>query len=578
MVTFLALRDLPKQSPGTDAKADTARQAEVQILNRLTGRVRDLRMTLPGGTVVSDRWRDGVVPRLSARDARDGSRLLSADSAWLGALQRRGLGPQDVSVSMMGPGIPPPDWGEPGHRYGRYLASARSERGFVSPPVEGIIGVVDLTQQRVVTVIDAEPDPPPLDRGQVPIFPRRIEPRGSFPSPIRGRGYQVQGSSVSWAGWEFRLTMDPREGLVLHDVAFGATPGGPARSILARASLAEMLVPYGDPSEAWRFRSIFDAGEYGIGRNAATLIPGEDLPRDAERFDVVLADDTGAPRTLPGVIGLHERDGGLRWRHGDRARRSRELVVRSATTVGNYDYGFSWVFSEDGVLAMEIDLTGMMLVKGVTTGDPRFGSRVGPNLSAIHHQHFFNFRLDFDIAGLGNQVREVEAVALPPDTATNPWGTGFVRRTTLLVREQDAIRDPGPRNSRGWVVENPALRDSLSGAPGYVIVPGPLPALQAAPASPITTRGAFATHALWVTRWKPEERYAAGEFPGQDPGGAGLPAFTADNEVIEDTDIVVWYTTGITHFPRPEEWPLMPVSRIRFELRPTHFLTGGDHP
>ena len=146
-------------------------------------------------------------------------------------------------------------------------------------------------------------------------------------------------------------------------------------------------------------------------------------------------------------------------------------------------------------------------------------------------------------------------------------------RSTVLRRERSAMRDLAPSRSRTWVVENPERTDSLGGHPGYVLVPGGLPDLLVDSAARLARRGTFATHALWVTAQKPGERYPAGEFPGQDPGGAGLPAFTADDEPVVGADVVLWYTIGSTHLPRPEEWPVMPVQRIRFELRPTHFLT-----
>ncbi len=571
VLTYLALHESSKQDLATASTVAATRQVEVQLLDRSSGSVRDLTIDIAGMSVVSEQRRDGAVPRLSSMDARQGARLLTSDSVWLSALRRRGLGPNEVAAHMMGPGVLGLGWEVTGHRYARMIPYLTAERNNVSAPVEGIVGIVDLTAGTVVAVTDAEREPPPIDRSPVPIFPDEPELKRSLSVQQRRHNYRVDGSSISWAGWTFGFAMDPRVGLVLHDVAFGPSGQRPHR-ILSRAALSEMLVPYGDPSSAWSFRSIFDAGEFGIGRTAATLIPGQDLPDNAERFDAVMASDAGLPRHLRGVIGLYERDGGLRWRHGEQARRSRELVLRSATTVGNYDYGFSWVFSQDGVIAMEVDLTGQMLVKGVSHTDPRFGTSVAPHLSAILHQHFFNFRLDVDVGGQRNRVREVETTSLPVD-ATNSQGTAFAIRSTVLGREGKAVRDAAPALSRMWVVENPHLKDSLGQSPGYELHAGPLPALLAAPQSMLSKRGAFATHALWVTAWKGDERFAAGEFPGQDPGGAGLPSFIADDEAIDDADIVVWYTMGVNHLPRPEEWPLMPVSRIRFELRPRHFLT-----
>ena len=312
-----------------------------------------------------------------------------------------------------------------------------------------------------------------------------------------------------------------------------------------------------------------------MGSKAATLIPGADLPEGAERFGALLTTPAGLPRLRHDVIGLYERDGGLRWRHAERGARARELVLRSVATLGNYDYGFSWVFSQDGVIAMEIDLTGQLQVKGVSEANPRFGTAVGPHLSGVHHQHFFSFRLDFDVDGPRNRLREVYAQTLAMDS-TNPHGTAFGAVSQILTRESLAIRDLDPSKGRLWIVENPHVVDSLGNHPGYLIAPGPLPDLHADARAFVARRGAFATHALWATARREDEKYSAGEFPGQDPGGAGLPTFVADDESIDDTDLVVWYSTGMTHFPRPEEWPMMPVARIRFELKPVSFLTLRD--
>lgn len=567
VVTSLTLHEPPKSTP--DPATPTARHAAVQLFNRQGATLLDLTIALPDMAVLTERRREGVIPPPSRADYQAAARLVGQDSAWLAGLTRRGLSPAEVSMSMMGPGVLRAAWEQPGHRYVRVLAQLRAEPGMDPAPVEGLVAVVDLTEEAVATVIDAEPIPPPLDRRAVRIYPDQAD----LPRPLRivqrGRNYDVTGTTVTWAGWSFRFAMDPREGLVLHDVAFGP-PGAPARRILTRASLAEMLVPYGDPSAAWTFRSVFDAGEFGMGQTAVSLIPGRDLPDNAERFDATLAGEDGSPRVLRGVIGLYERDGGLRWRHRDQASRSRELVIRSAVNVGNYDYGFNWVFSQDGVIAMEIDLTGRLMVKGIATLDHRFGTQVAPQLSGIVHQHFFNFRLDFDVDGPRNRVQEMESHALPRDS-TNPHGTAFAMHMTVLERE--AARDLAPDRSRMWIIENPNSRDSLGGIPGYVLMPGPLPALLASPDAILRQRGAFAAHALWVTAHKDDERFPAGEFPGQDPGGAGLPAFISDDESIDNTDLVVWYTIGGTHMPKPEEWPMMPVHRIRFELRPRHFLT-----
>ena len=140
--------------------------------------------------------------------------------------------------------------------------------------------------------------------------------------------------------------MHPRDGLIIREV--GYQDGGQFRPILYRGSLSELLVPYGDPARDWSFRNAFDEGEYGLGRFADSLEPGVDCPENANFADAVFADETGSAYTIPRAIGVFERDGGLLWKHSARgrpeARRGRELVVYSSSTLGNYVYGFEWSF------------------------------------------------------------------------------------------------------------------------------------------------------------------------------------------------------------------------------------------
>ena len=76
-----------------------------------------------------------------------------------------------------------------------------------------------------------------------------------------------------------------------------------------------------------------------------------------------------------------------------------------------------------------------------------------------------------------------------------------------------------------------------------------------------------------MTPYREEETYAgAGPFTNLHPGGAGLPAHVTDNRSIENTELVVWHSFGVTHVPRPEDWPVMPVEYAGFMLMPTGFF------
>src|SRR5262245_9204479 len=103
----------------------------------------------------------------------------------------------------------------------------------------------------------------------------------------------------------------------------------------------------------------------------------------------------------------------------------------------------------------------------------------------------------------------------------------------------------------------------------------PAPALLAHPDSWVGRRAGFARHNLWVTPYARDERRAAGEYPNQHSGGDGLPAWTAQDRSLEGTDIVCWYTFGVTHFVRPEDWPVMPVEYTGFLLTPSGFFSAN---
>ena len=62
------------------------------------------------------------------------------------------------------------------------------------------------------------------------------------------------------------------------------------------------------------------------------------------------------------------------------------------------------------------------------------------------------------------------------------------------------------------------------------------------------------------------------QFVNQSAQDTGLPVWTAADRSIEDTDLVLWHVFGIHHVPRPEDWPVMPVDIVRFELKPVGFF------
>jgi len=256
-------------------------------------------------------------------------------------------------------------------------------------------------------------------------------------------------------------------------------------------------------------------------------------------------------------------------------RRGRRLVISSFSTVGNYDYGFVWSLHTDGSIAYEVKLTGIISAGGIApAATPAHGTLVAPGVYGPNHQHVFNVRLEMAIDGERNTVYEVDSVPAP-EGPLNPLGNAWVARATALTSESEAQRVADPSVARTWIIVNEHVRNTLGQPVGYQLMPesATLPLLR--PDSPAMRRAGFAARHLWVTPYRPGELFAAGPYPFQSGPGAGLPAYTAGDQNVRDTDIVIWHTFVAHHVVRPEDWPVMPVATAGLRLRPVGFFDAN---
>jgi primary-amine oxidase len=534
---------------------------------------------------------EGMRPALLFGESFGAILACIAHPDYVAALARRGITDLDgVQIDPWPAGV----FGyaaEEGRRIARcisFLRDGPGDNGYARP-IEGLIVHVDLGRGEVIEVIDHAlrdghaPVPVPTAAaryGAGDVGPLRTDLRPISITQPEGPSFTVEGNLVRWQKWSLRLGWDPYEGLVLHQV--GYDDGGRTRSILHRASISEMVVPYGDPGEVQGWKNAFDAGEWGLGRMTQPLTLGCDCLGEIHYVDVTMADEQGQPWVVPNAICMHEEDFGIGWKHVDlssgshEVRRSRRMVISHIATVGNYEYGFYWYLYLDGNIQLEVKLTGIMSSQGIAPGaESPFATVVAEGVVAPVHQHLFCARLDFDVDGIDNRIEEVEAEVLPLGDG-NPWANGFRARSSLLRRESEARRETSASTSRRWRVTNAGVRNRLGQPVGYQLVPTmSTPTLLARPESSVAQRAGFAGHNLWATPYAPAERRAAGDFPNQHAGGAGLPEWTAGDRDLVDTDVVLWYTFGVTHLPRPEDWPVMPVEYTGFLLTPFGFFDGN---
>jgi primary-amine oxidase len=242
-------------------------------------------------------------------------------------------------------------------------------------------------------------------------------------------------------------------------------------------------------------------------------------------------------------------------------------VISSDCWIGNYIYGVRWIFRQDGAIKAEVDLTGTLLLRGVTSEQEgnAYGTAVAPYLSAPDHQHFFSFRLDFDIDGEANSLVEIN---------THPIvGNVFSTVERPLRSELEARRDLNLRTNRYWKVINPSVRNAAGHPSGFSLWPSDSARPYASVENPGRKYAGFIDHHLWATAYDPEQMYAAGPYPNQSTVADGLPLWTADDDSLDNRDLVLWYTVGITHHPRVEEYPVMSAHHLNFLLRPEGLLS-----
>jgi primary-amine oxidase len=568
-----------------DAKGEPlARKAFVVALDREANATFEAVVDLQNQRILTWQQVPNVQPAVLIEEYEIASNIVRADPRWKNAMSKRNIKIEEVQLDPWAAGY----LEAPGHKGARLLRVLSYHRGQAinayARPIEGVVALVNMNTGRIIDFVDR---PVPMPEAAADFFDAKVaEPPGLHPLVTRqpgGPSFKQVGNEIRWQNWVFRFSFHPREGVVLHSV--GWNDGKNIRPILHRASISEIVVPYGDPDADWSWRNAFDIGEYGLGQSSITLRAGKEVPEHATLLSAVLADDEGEPKVKKDVIALFEQDGGMLWSHTDfkaektATRRSQQLVLQSLFNLGNYDYGFRWIFHPDGTLEAQAELTGIVLPKGVSEqqcqlcrqepdhegkliarGEERFGKLV--------------YRLEMNVDGPNNSVYEMN-VHPEAGTPTNPMQNGFLVEYQLLRSEREARRDLNFATHRSWKVINPNKKTALGHFPAYTLEPGHNAVPYFHSEARARQRAGFLDHHLWVTRSRPGELYAAGDYPNQHPGGDGLPRWINKNQSIVNENVVLWYTLGVTHLPRVEERPIMPVSRVGFRLVPDGFFNGN---
>jgi primary-amine oxidase len=580
----IELKEPPKAGVRSWKAGDPVARAAFAVLwNREDNRAFEATVDLTGDSVVSWTHVPGACPNFTVDEWHDCDEAMRAHPDVIAALARRGVTDMSlvfIDVWTYGKALMPEAWRD--RRLGWcdvWLRETPSGNPYAHP-VSGLKFIVDMNSMELLEIEeDLDVGLPEVQGEYIPgvwTGQQRTDLKPLHISQPQGVSFTVEGTLLKWQNWSMRLGFNYREGPVIYQVAYD--DHGDVRDIAYRLSFSEMVVPYRDPSFDHYRRTAFDIGEWGLGYMTTSLELGCDCLGEIVYLDAVLPDSKGQPYDIKNAICLHEEDNAVLWKHidgvtGAEVRRMRRMVVSCHVTVANYEYLVYWRFYQDGNIECEVRATGIMVTTPYAEGaeSPRTGTVVDNRTYAPFHQHFIVARLDLDVDGDGNTVMEVDSVA-PPVTADNPYGLALVTEATPVRSESEAARDYDWNTQRSWKVVNPNRTNRQGTNTAYKLVPtGTFPPMLD-PTTVQYLRSPVIGHTLWVTRHHDDERWPAGNHPTQSEDDAGMTRWVADDEALENTDVVLWYVFGIHHITRIEEWPIMPADTVSFWLKPFGFF------
>ncbi|KAK7006189.1 amine oxidase catalytic domain-containing protein [Favolaschia claudopus] len=381
---------------------------------------------------------------------------------------------------------------------------------------------------------------------------------------FNGPRYRVDKDNqwISWMGWSFYLSFARDMGLSLWDVRFRG------ERILYEISPQEALAVYSG-SDPHQGSTVFLDGGFGMGTATRAMIRGYDCPYDALFLPAITHTNVGTLLQQDAIC-VFERDSGkplsrhIGYLKGEMgAIKGYELVVRTISTVGNYDYLFDYTFQLDGTIEVRVSASGYLQGAWWDDAEMSYGTKIRDTYMGSIHDHVINYKFDFDVAGTRNSLM---AVTLENEVVQQPWFDDdwgqdvhqqkIVRR--MIRNESDALLDY-PKNYEGvYAIVNEEELNRWGYPRGYAIHPGISPIHLTNLNSKRTQNNVnFAKHHLAVSRRKDSEPRSSSMWNINLPGTPPVDFYKFfDGESLEQEDLTAWVNLGMHHIPRAEDSPM----------------------
>ncbi|KAL1411966.1 hypothetical protein Q8F55_002959 [Vanrija albida] len=393
-------------------------------------------------------------------------------------------------------------------------------------------------------------------RGKPRDLDDRAGPRQVLPD---GRRYRVDTAQdyITWMGWAFYLGFERDMGLHLWDLRFRG------ERVIYELAPQEAMAQYSgsDPHQA---STVWLDRAFGMGGNVREVMAGYDCPEHATLLNATVHE--GGSTLRRNAICVYERVAERPLsRHTGRgeaefgAVKGYELVVRSISTVGNYDYIFDYTFQLDGSLEIRVSASGYLQSGSWDAAQGAYGHQIREGNMGSLHDHVINYKIDFDVAGVNNSFMRVRLESEERDDAwfgVDGWGPVVQSKLVRQRVAEESVLEFPPNMEGAYVVTNEDAHNAWGNPRGYQLHPGPLCRLANVHAKRTEHSVNWAKHHLAVSRQSDDEPSSSSMWNGNLPGAPPVNFYKFfNNESLHQADLVVWANLGTHHIPRAEDAP-----------------------
>ncbi|EGO55253.1 hypothetical protein NEUTE1DRAFT_85409 [Neurospora tetrasperma FGSC 2508] len=416
---------------------------------------------------------------------------------------------------------------------------------------------------------DHNGDVPPLDYNHPPTI---VAPAGAR------YGVDHEQKYVEWMDFSFYIGFTRDTGMALYDIRYKG------QRILYELGLQEALAHYAgnDPlNSGIAYLDTF----YGFGPYAFELVQGYDCPTHATYLNSSFYVSETTHTHINSICMFEFISDFPIQRHTTNrytsVTKNTYFVVRFVSTVGNYDYSFSYSFFLDGTISVEVRASGY-IQSAYFAGNEEYGFRIHDNLSGSMHDHVLNFKADFDILGTNNSV---ELVTMAPTTVTYPWSKGKARNTMHLERSFVESEDEGrfnwaPNQATQVIVVNEDVRNKHGEFRGYRVLPSTGTVhLTVLNSTNLANAGRWAEYDIQITKYKDTEPKAAHPYNSQDVHDPPIDfSKFFDGDSLRKEDLVLWLNLGMHHLPHTGDLPntVMTTAHAGVHFMPSNYFEGDE--